>query len=237
MNCGAALISDRYVLTAAHCIIDNANETLESVVLCEWNIDNYVFDCVRRRGEKKIIISNNIIIGVSKSIKHPLYDNTTLLNDIALLRLTHKVEFSDAVMPICLPNNLNLMKNFTTAGWGSRGTVVYNSTNKNMTDQRSRYLLKVNVPLVNFSVCAETWKDVYENSQICAGGKENEDTCDGDSGGPLMQLNDDGRWSLVGITSFGWAESGVSYCGTKDLPSVYSKVYSFKKWIIENMEP
>lgn len=66
-----------------------------------------------------------------------------------------------------------------------------------------------------------------DNKQICVGGQEGEDSCSGDSGGPLMiQNGNPPRWFLLGIVSY-----GASDCGKKDAPAVYTNVPQYIEWI------
>ncbi|XP_056100184.1 atrial natriuretic peptide-converting enzyme-like [Rhinichthys klamathensis goyatoka] len=62
---------------------------------------------------------------------------------------------------------------------------------------------------------------------LCAGYEARTiDSCMGDSGGPLVCEEDDGRWSLYGLTSWG------SVCFSKVLgPGVYANVTHFTQWI------
>lgn len=65
--------------------------------------------------------------------------------------------------------------------------------------------------------------------QLCVGGEEGQDSCRGDSGGPLMY--EDGLVTYVlGIVSF-----GSSDCGTKNHPGVYTKVVNYLNWIEDTM--
>lgn len=119
----------------------------------------------------------------------------------------------------------------TAAGWG----ITENG-------RPSFVKLKVNLPLVRREDCQR----VYERSnkqhaprivedQVCAGGRGNQDTCRADSGGPLMQVErNDGvhRWTVVGIVSY-----GPGQCGLHNYPAVYTKVYSYVDWILDNMRP
>ena len=106
-------------------------------------------------------------------------------------------------------------------------------------------LQKVNLTSFNQNECNKSLTAVFRQnkklpegirpSQLCARGElidgvaENlrRDTCQGDSGGPL-QIEQGGRYYLVGLTSFG------AGCGT-DLPSVYTRVSYYLNWIEENV--
>ena len=66
---------------------------------------------------------------------------------------------------------------------------------------------------------------------ICAGHRKGgKDSCFGDSGGPLQCLNSDGRWSLAGLTSWGFD------CAVSKKPGVYTDVASVFQWIKSNVE-
>lgn len=69
-----------------------------------------------------------------------------------------------------------------------------------------------------------------KDSQICAGGKSGEDSCGGDSGGPLMAIYS-GKWTYYGIVSF-----GLTRCGTSGFPGIYTRVTSYLEWIVGNLE-
>lgn len=68
-------------------------------------------------------------------------------------------------------------------------------------------------------------------NQVCAGGKNGYDSCQGDSGGPLMRPIGDGvkYWYQEGIVSWGIA------CGRNHVPAVYTRVYKYHSWILNNI--
>lgn len=145
-------------------------------------------------------------------------------NDIALLRLSQDVPFTDFVKPICLPKTDRLGSKAWVAGWG---TTEHSSS--------SEIKLKVELPIVQNEPCQRVYEKMSVElvpTQICAGGQKGKDSCRGDSGGPLMRENQEnqGRWEAVGVTSF-----GPSPCGKPDHPGVYTNVYSFMPWIINNI--
>lgn len=90
----------------------------------------------------------------------------------------------------------------------------------------------------------ETCRSAYKRTgaaiddalQLCAGGEPLEDSCDGDSGGPLSrpEVGEGGvpRQFLVGIVSF-----GARRCGTPKLPGVYTRISTYVDWIVDHLRP
>ncbi|KAF4097689.1 hypothetical protein G5714_021697 [Onychostoma macrolepis] len=156
--CGGFLISDGFVLTAAHCW---KNEKLTAVVGAH--------DLRQNEG--------SVRIGVKSYHMHPNFTIHTLQNDIMLLRLEKKVKQSKTVNMISLIKNKKDTESGTVcsvAGWGLR-------TNGSASD----CLMEAKVKIKNNTECERRWEGIYSVSKMmCAyshGG-----SCDGDSGGPLV---------------------------------------------------
>ncbi|XP_050433515.1 trypsin-1-like isoform X2 [Adelges cooleyi] len=204
--CGAALINDRYVVTAAHCIKPMLLPLME-VRLYEHDLENNVDNVYRFK--------------VRQLIMHENYDIRKHDSDIALLRLDIDggVPMSENLHPVCMPKEgLTYEHRLGVAtGWGKlkKG------------GKKPMVLREVTVPILDHASCAATSSMVTEN-MFCAGLPEGgKDTCQGDSGGPLTVTNGSVH-RLVGVTSWG------DGCAVPKKPGLYVKVNNYLDWIKEN---
>lgn len=93
-------------------------------------------------------------------------------------------------------------------------------------------MLKLKVPAYPLERCFMRFKQFrvsVDDTQLCAGGEKNKDSCRGDSGGPLM-FQTDGVWVIAGVVSYG------AKCGSEDIPGVYTKVSKYMDWITQNVK-
>ncbi|XP_032838626.1 coagulation factor IX [Tyto alba] len=206
--CGASIVNERWVVTAAHCLQPGDNVT---AVAGEYNTNED--DNTEQRRQ------------VVKVIPHPTYNATINEhhNDIALLELDRPLSFNSYVTPICIgsrefTNALLKHGTGTVSGWGStlfRG-------------RPATVLQILKVPFVDRPTCLKSTSTTILPNMFCAGFPAGgSDTCGGDSGGPYT-TEIEGTWFLTGITS--WGEE----CAKPGKYGIYTRVSKYLKWIKEN---
>lgn len=163
-------------------------------------------------------------IPVEKVIVHRQYSTTTLDYDIALLQLKQPMVFNAHVSPVCLPT-FDFPPNTAcyVTGWGRTTMANYKS---------SIVLQEAVVPLMDRSRCKTLLQGIGTvTSRMRCNGYNGypKSTCHGDSGGPLVCARN-GRWFLMGITSWGYRD-----CTNMRYPSVYADVLYFKNWIMNTI--
>ncbi|PZC75048.1 hypothetical protein B5X24_HaOG200514 [Helicoverpa armigera] len=162
-------------------------------------------------------IDRGLTYSVDRIIIHELYDSSAIKNDVSLIRVSREMQFSDLVQPIQLPEtNTDEGVEMMLSGWGR---LSYPGT-------LPIQLQMINVTSLSVEHCQSIYKRINPvfNTQICSLTKTGEGACHGDSGGPLVVDN-----SVVGIVSWGMP------CA-RGYPDVYTRVYSFKDWILERIE-
>ncbi|KAK9396696.1 transmembrane protease serine 11E-like [Crotalus adamanteus] len=202
-RCGATLISNTWLLSAAHCFREAKNPH-------KWTVSfgTYLRPSLMIRLVKTIII-------------HEKYQNAGHEHDIAVLQLTKSVEFTNAIHRICLPDsNEKIPYNIdaVVTGWGALSNE----------GETPNVLQEATVKLIDSKVCnrKEVYNGAIKPGMICAGYLEGGiDSCQGDSGGPLMTFDSRQMWYLVGIVSWG------DECGKPNKPGVYTRVTYYRDWI------
>ncbi|XP_037723159.1 brachyurin [Drosophila subpulchrella] len=204
--CGASLISDRHLLTAAHCV--------EKAVAI-----TYYLGGVLRLAPRQLIRSINPVVHL-----HPSFNSQTLENDIAVLRLPEEAIVCDSIRPIRLPGISSSGTNYEylpaiASGWGR-----LNDESATISDTL-RYVARF---VESNEDCCYSY-DHIKSTNICMDTTGGKSTCTGDSGGPLVYKDPlQNTDVLIGITSYG-KKSGC----TKGYPSVFTRVTAYLDWIGE----
>ncbi|KAK5641590.1 hypothetical protein RI129_010137 [Pyrocoelia pectoralis] len=205
-QCGGALLSNRLVLTVAHCWTEGLVAVAGSLAIPG-----------RSSAEQSV--------RVERAVPHPEFRKYgPYSNDIALLVLSEPgIQIGPLSRPACLSLRTPPAGTWCeVSGWGA--------TDPSYPDQISPSLRAAVVPLLSLDICRK--EGIYGgrqqpilDSMVCAGRLNGGvDACGGDSGGPLVcEIN--GRMELTGLVSWG------DGCAKRDRPGVYTRISNYISWI------
>ncbi|CAB3259112.1 unnamed protein product [Arctia plantaginis] len=217
--CGGTVISERFILTAGHCLFSSRLGPVKYIAL----------GILKRSDPEELWQGYN----VQTIFRHPEYKPPSKYHDIALLETDRIITFNSEVRPACLHVDDKPDSYAFATGWGALGHKqgLADVLQSVMLSRFEKEECSTHYPPHRLLV-----KGFDNLTQMCYGDRMDKsiptDTCEGDSGGPLQSLqHEDCVFTILGVTSYG------RQCGLSGGTGMYTRVRSYVSWIEDIVWP
>ncbi|KAH8353667.1 hypothetical protein KR084_012617 [Drosophila pseudotakahashii] len=212
-------------------LITNRKLNYKTIMIFVYNCILFFRRSVARLGEYNRIeeeqcqgsyCTRRIEAKVNRAFRHRLYDPNSMVNDIAILRLIKRVQYTDNIRPICIVRDprwrkyIDSIDPLTGTGWGTSGS-----------ESDSTVLRTVDLSRQHPAICLMYTKVNLSNKQFCAGNWDS-NLCNGDTGSPvgaMVPYNNSQRFVQIGIASFTNVQCSKA--------SAFTDVMSYTDWILK----
>ncbi|XP_062550573.1 polyserase-2 [Armigeres subalbatus] len=220
--CGGTIISENFILTAAHCTSQFRSLFAPERLLVKLGLHNKSAPYDHTKSHEIVEI-----------IRHVNYNTENMKNDIALLRTEEDIIYSDYIQPICLwpqkKSDLNevISSSGYVVGWG------LGDDSKPMD-----ILQEATLSVVDHATCLKSKPQHFDkllsedNSNYCAGNRNKTNVCDGDSGGGMF-FRFDNAWYIRGLVSTGARSESSNHCDPQQFV-VFTDIPYYLKWIYDH---